>query len=38
MNAPLTTVVPRSAAGEIRIRVLKELEREFRRWTPPAAA
>src|SRR5271154_6566037 len=29
MNAPLTTVVPRSAAGESRIRVLKQLERKL---------
>ena len=29
MNAPLTTVVPRSAAGEGRVRVLKQLERKL---------
>ena len=29
MNAPLTTVVPRSAAGESRVRMLKQLERKL---------
>src|SRR5271156_3465604 len=29
MNAPLTTVVPRSAAGEGRVRILKQLERKL---------